>query len=278
MASAFERWRALDRELRANPWVRTLSLGAGGRLRRRTTAITILGVVGFALSVSVCASLALSGEARIEAVAPGLILCWIVIRAILMGRASGLAARHGRMWMESGPLEELYLTPVTPRELVMGWALAGWIRAVPEALAVFAILYPWCCLLGPAGVILPWLELIVVVHFQFVAALVASNLTLKFAQRREAVSAGWVSCTFVYPMVYVGRAALALFILVPIGAATLGELVVFLTFAYLAIAYFALLPFMAFSEIRRQLELTRNYSEGMSEWLAHYERLSRKKS
>lgn len=281
MASPFARWQTLAGELRNNPWARTVSLAPGSRLRRRFILVLVLGLSGFAVSVSMCVSYLRTeyrpefGEA--ESVLGGLIPAWFVMRAILMGRASAHCARIGRTWMSIGPVSELYLSSVTPREMVLGWTLAGWMRSLPEAAAAFLILYPWACLLGPAGIVIPWLELIVVVHFQFVAALVAANLTLKFVQRREAVSAGWISCTFVYPMVYVGRAALALLVLVPIGAMALGELVFFLAFAYLMIAYLSLMPFMALSEVRRQLELTKNYGEGLREWLSHHEKQSLKR-
>jgi hypothetical protein len=206
-----------------------------------------------------------------------LVELYLPLRILLLYRSARLTVVAARHDLGSGNLEHLAVSPMSGRDLAVGWAIAGWSRTLPETLAITVFLSPLVLASGPVGGFVACVDLIHLVLLQGLAALITAGLMAGFQHRHEAATAGWFSAVFTYPLVFLMQATIIgmLFALLPLSillllgastpvgwpefeAATVARSGVFL----LAAAYALWLPVATMKEIDRQLDLAEQNSLG----------------
>lgn len=256
--------RRLIEELDRSPWWRLSVSGERSALRRRMRAALPLALVG-------CVFVSLLAGPGAWSRPSGLILeVYFPIRLILLYRAARLAVAASRADLRPGNLAHLVASPLSGRELTLGWAAAGWSRVLPETLAAFILLAPLLLPWGVTGAVLALVELVHVILLQGLAAIIAAGLMTGFRHRHEAVTAGWLSAVFAFPAVFLIQtlmmavlvAMLPLAVLLLLGASVPPgwpememSLVLGAAALLLAGAYAIWMPVATIKEIDRQLDL-----------------------
>lgn len=141
-------------------------------------------------------------------VRPTLLLLYPPARLYLIFAAARASARFARAQASSEGFPHLYMTALSPRDLLVGWALEGWLRASAETLLIFAFLAPWANDAGAFGICIGIGELVHVAALQGLAAVLATQLTLRFNRRWEGAAAGWIAAGFSYPILFLAQALL----------------------------------------------------------------------
>ncbi len=202
---------------------------------------------------------------------------YVPLRVLLLYRAARLTVAAARHDLSSGNLEHLAVSPMSGCDLAVGWAIAGWCRALPETLAVMIFVSPLILAFGPIGGFIACVDLLHLVLLQGLAALITASLMAGFQHRHEAATAGWISAVFTYPLVFLIQsivmgmlfALLPLSILLLLGASSpagwpdfeAARVVRSGGFLLLA-AYAVWLPVATMKEIDRQLDLAEQNSHG----------------
>lgn len=202
--------RAMLREAARNPYGQ-LAARQASRSRFKVPLIVMLaGAASFGI--------ALSWNTREISPWAFVVLAYFPLRLVLIYRAGRLAANAGRAEIEAGRFEQACLTPMPRRDIVLGWALAGWRRCAGETAVALAILYPWFVRYGLLWAAVPIAEMIHLFLLQGLSAVIGAKCVHSFALRHEAASAGWASAAMTYPFVFFAQSlVLSLFVLFVAG-------------------------------------------------------------
>lgn len=252
----------LAAELRENSFL-SMRLGRRRLVRGGRPAPLILGVLGCLWMIG----LIMSGLSFSL-----LSLLWLVLlplHFLLVYLASRRTVAAARADLREDRLAHLLLTPLTPREIALGWALTALAEAIWMTACGALAALPAALTLGPAGVVLLGLTLGLSLMHQLLAAVVSAGLMAGYRHRHEAASAGFVSAGFVYPLVFLGQALLLSLPVLALGLAgallldgvwwfgsveTGAESGVVLATGGFAVIFLVWAPLGVAREIQRQLE------------------------
>jgi hypothetical protein len=278
--------RPLIDELEHNPWWLASVLRAGSPFRRRFRAAVPLALVGAVFVFLLTGSGYWSRPS-------GLVLeLYLPIRLLLLYRAARLAVAASRRDLRPGNLTPLIASPLSGRDLTLGWAVAAWSRAVPETFAAFILLAPLILPWGFTAGLIALVEMVHLILLQGLAAVIAAGLMAGFRHRHEAATAGWLSAVFTFPAVFfvqtfmfaVLLAMLPLAILLLLGASLPAgwpeldmSLVLNAAAVFLAAVYAVWMPVATVKEIYRQLDLAGEASARGLRFHLHAERPSGKR-
>lgn len=218
--------RRLLARARANPYWRRSLFAARGFNARRLVAWAFGATLAFVFGTGLALSAGSFSPWK------ALVVGYLPLRLFLIFRAARATATASGREIRPGNLEHLHQTLLRPRDLVLGWSLLGWGRALAEASLVFAFVAPWFMRFGVPWTVLLAVEVLHVAVLQAMAAVVSAERTYDFDWRREASSAGSVLGSFSFPIVFAFQSlVLSLFLFFVFGFALSFPLTAFLLLA-----------------------------------------------